>query len=635
MARYIYQGQTKDQNGKILTSATVSAYLAGTTTLASIYAASAGGAAVNSVVSSSVNGYFSFYVDSTDYVETQLFKVVVSKANYSPVTWDNLTLYPVFLTSTGVTTILYLSNYATFAAAIAAIGASVTTLVLDAARTISINTTVPSTLSIIGTNEGVLTINNGITLTINGAFEAGIYQVFSCVGSGSVVFGFPSKAEPVYPQWWGALADNAHDDTAAIQAAINSRSQTGGIVYFPAGNYYTANGITESNSLYPVRLIGAGDYVGGTFLNCGTNNVTTLTINGYRDTLENMWVSGPGINATSGHNAVTLGSSASKSIIRDCRINGGYHSLSIAAVDFLVENTYCYEAYGSSVVYMTGAGYFIRNTIDQLWPVSLPAAGAFSPAAWTNGHVYTVGTVVSTQGFYLQCSVGGTSAGSAPTLLNYETSITDNTVTWKLVAPTTFYGVQVDTACSWYEETMCDHTGPYTYGLAITNTLAGTIPSNISVSQGCFGECLVGGIYAVAGAGLRVNSSELATFLRAGSVGIYLATGWSGDVSISDNLIFTATYGILLAGGTNTAIGSNNIFGCAGAGIYVSAAVTDFNINGNNAGTSATWGANLVGIQVQTGASDYYNIANNIVHGAGTGVVDGGSGIHKTVSGNN
>jgi hypothetical protein len=41
------------------------------------------------------------------------------------------------------------------------------------------------------------------------------------------------------------------------------------------------------------------------------------------------------------------------------------------------------------------------------------------------------------------------------------------------------------------------------------------------------------------------------------------------------------------------------------------------------------------GISVITGASDYYVIANNLVSGNITaGVGDGGTGTHKTVTGN-
>jgi len=74
----------------VIFGGTVSVYLAGTTTAASIYTASSGGTAVNSVTSSSTDGTFEFYVDESSYGYGQLFKVVLSKAGYTATTFDNL-----------------------------------------------------------------------------------------------------------------------------------------------------------------------------------------------------------------------------------------------------------------------------------------------------------------------------------------------------------------------------------------------------------------------------------------------------------------------------------------------------------------------------------------------------------------
>jgi hypothetical protein len=41
------------------------------------------------------------------------------------------------------------------------------------------------------------------------------------------------------------------------------------------------------------------------------------------------------------------------------------------------------------------------------------------------------------------------------------------------------------------------------------------------------------------------------------------------------------------------------------------------------------------GIEVLSGTSDHYNIVNNLCGSATTCVSDGGSGTHKTISGNN
>lgn len=92
--RYSYFGTTKDGNGKVICGATITVYLAGTSTLASVYTASSGGTAVNSVTSgadtSSTPGYFIFWIDRTLYTATQLFKIVISKSGFTSQTYDNI-----------------------------------------------------------------------------------------------------------------------------------------------------------------------------------------------------------------------------------------------------------------------------------------------------------------------------------------------------------------------------------------------------------------------------------------------------------------------------------------------------------------------------------------------------------------
>lgn len=55
------------------------------------------------------------------------------------------------------------------------------------------------------------------TLTINGNLNAGPYQIFSCTGTGKVVFGTGS-VEAVYPEWWGVSSSAM----LAFQAAVNT-----------------------------------------------------------------------------------------------------------------------------------------------------------------------------------------------------------------------------------------------------------------------------------------------------------------------------------------------------------------------------------------------------------------------------
>jgi len=102
MARYRYGSVLRDGNGCILESATVSVYLAGTTTAASIYTASSGGTAVNSVTTDT-DGSFEFYVDESDYGYGQLFKLTGSLTGYTALSIDNVeVIKPNWTTSAGV-----------------------------------------------------------------------------------------------------------------------------------------------------------------------------------------------------------------------------------------------------------------------------------------------------------------------------------------------------------------------------------------------------------------------------------------------------------------------------------------------------------------------------------------------------
>lgn len=93
MARYIYQDTARDGAGNVVASATVSVYLNGTTTAASVYTASSGGTAVNNVTSSS-DGSFYFYADTSDYSATQKFKITIAKSGYTTKTYDDLLIFP-------------------------------------------------------------------------------------------------------------------------------------------------------------------------------------------------------------------------------------------------------------------------------------------------------------------------------------------------------------------------------------------------------------------------------------------------------------------------------------------------------------------------------------------------------------
>lgn len=137
-----------------------------------------------------------------------------------------------------------LSNYVDLNTAITAIGATEKTLIIDKASNLTENATIPSTLHIISLKNCVQ--DGTYTLTINGPFEAGLYQVFG--DSITVSFG-PGAVKEVYPEWWGDnTTPGTTDMTAEIQTAITSLSN-GGIVNFSPTTYLVSSAITVDDDI--------------------------------------------------------------------------------------------------------------------------------------------------------------------------------------------------------------------------------------------------------------------------------------------------------------------------------------------------------------------------------------------------
>lgn len=117
---------------------------------------------------------------------------------------------------------------------------------------VSLAITFPSNVTAELSNGAKLSINTGFTVTINGSIDAGLYQIFS--GLGTVVGTI--KNDTLYPQWWGAKGDNLTDDTAAIISALNAASSLGGgVVYASQGIYRINQQITIPKG---VTLMGTG-----------------------------------------------------------------------------------------------------------------------------------------------------------------------------------------------------------------------------------------------------------------------------------------------------------------------------------------------------------------------------------------
>jgi len=136
------------------------------------------------------------------------------------------------------------SWFSSFETAIAKINSAKVNLIVTSPATISNNCTINSNISLsIPCPNRILTISSGKTLTINGPFSAGLYQVFS--GDGDVE---SNNLLQAYPEWFGALRDGITDDTVACNKAIAFTNR----VFFSSGQYlinpYPPGILLHSNS---------------------------------------------------------------------------------------------------------------------------------------------------------------------------------------------------------------------------------------------------------------------------------------------------------------------------------------------------------------------------------------------------
>ncbi|MFF2481801.1 glycosyl hydrolase family 28-related protein [Paenibacillus sp. NPDC058071] len=97
----------------------------------------------------------------------------------------------------------------------------------------------------------------GVTITVNGAVDAGVYDWVFDISAGGVIAGTPLTAD-IYPHWFGAKGDGVTDDSAAFQAAMlicNKKYR----IFLPQGTYRIRQTIeNQSRGMY-----GVGDYVDG------------------------------------------------------------------------------------------------------------------------------------------------------------------------------------------------------------------------------------------------------------------------------------------------------------------------------------------------------------------------------------
>jgi hypothetical protein len=105
---------------------------------------------------------------------------------------------------------------------------------------VSSNLTIGATVGLRFVCGAMLSIDSGVTVTINGPVEAGRWQIFS--GSGTVSFG-QGKVERFYPHWWGVAGTGSVDDTAEWQKCADE-VPSGAKIDMGRGQFVTSATIT-------------------------------------------------------------------------------------------------------------------------------------------------------------------------------------------------------------------------------------------------------------------------------------------------------------------------------------------------------------------------------------------------------
>jgi hypothetical protein len=272
-----------DSNGSPLAGAKVYTYVAGTTATAKTCWTDANEvSAATNPVTLDTNGQYQLYCNGW-------YKFVVKDSTGVTInTWDNLWLSawnPLPTTATEVRT----SAYPDLTTAAAAIGANPMVLVCDSSIDVTADVSTNVNTQIVTEPACSFNISTGKTLTINGSFEAGLYQVFNCTGAGKVVFGAGSVKE-VYPDWWATnTTPGTTDMTAAITASIATKRNVKFLntIYGHTGGLATNNQGQIISGASPISVASYAAY-NGTILKKLSGTLTGFSMNSQYGTLEDI-----------------------------------------------------------------------------------------------------------------------------------------------------------------------------------------------------------------------------------------------------------------------------------------------------------------------------------------------------------
>lgn len=149
------------------------------------------------------------------------------------------------------------ASYSSINAAVTAAGSSRVTMIVSSSQTLAGSLTVPSNVTLKVLKSGMIIAASTYSLTINGHFEAGLYQCFSGFSSTNTRFGDNGTVEKVYPQWWGANGAGTADDTTAFASALYALP-AGGKLHIVQGTYKVTSGLVHTSGHNRITIEGEG-----------------------------------------------------------------------------------------------------------------------------------------------------------------------------------------------------------------------------------------------------------------------------------------------------------------------------------------------------------------------------------------
>ena len=222
--------------------------------------------------------------------------------------------------------------------AITAIGASNKTLLVTESETCDNDFTVPANVTVKFERGGKWTINDGITVTFNGQIEAGLWQVFEYLVTGTLA-GTPIIKE-VFPQQWATGDGTAENPWTndCIQKAYDF-VPTGGTIFLKAGYYQLAGQLTINKK---VNIIGEG--IDKTFIMTANTNGIYLEVDSSYSTLKDFTVDGDA--QTDGTGSCIVVKYANYLLLENIKIkNAGYYGMDNKGSYCIYKNIYAVDNY--------------------------------------------------------------------------------------------------------------------------------------------------------------------------------------------------------------------------------------------------------------------------------------------------